>query len=362
MRHLLDEFTERHLAASACVSHGLRNLLAPAQLRLDAWMLQGEGAAIGAADAARMRSTLQDVMRMVDGLELLRVAPMEPAPIGATPWPEAVRALLSCIAAGAPCTLDVASIAPEDLARTPQTLVAHTLAEAALVAHETTPHAHAHYRVVVSDDTVRLQATFRHVATDRSEPLRRALSQALSKALHHTADVPAHGVSVVAIDTAHDAIVCCVDLPIRRGGNAPGPDRAPPTVVDRFSVLCIDDNESLMEALEARLASTDGFSHFVRSRSVADALARLDDIDVSLVLVDVHLGLAHDPFASISLLRARYPGARIALFSGNADYDVVERALAHGADGFVYKGTAAQQLIEGIVRLARGEHIVLRDI
>ncbi len=358
MRDLLDEFTERHLAASACVSHGLRNLLAPAQLRLDALMLQGEGAAIGAADTARMRSTLHDVMRMVDGLELLRVAPMEAAPIGATPWPDAVRALLSCIAAGAPCTFDVASLAPEDLDRTPQSLVAHVLAETALVAHETTPHAHAEYRLVVSDDAVCLHAAFRHIAADRSGPLR----QALSTALHHAVDVPAHGVSGVAIDADHDAIVCWVELPIRRGGNTPGPHRAPPTIVDRFSVLCIDDNESLMDALEARLESTAGFSHFVRSRSVADALVQLDDIAVSLVLVDVHLGLAHDPFTSISLLRARCPGARIALFSGRGDPDVVERALAHGADGFVYKGTAAQQLIDGIVRLARGEPIVLRDI
>jgi CheY-like chemotaxis protein len=358
MTSVLDEFTGRHLAASACVSHGLRNLLAPAQLRMDAWMLQGESAAIAVIDAARIRETLQDVMRMVDGLELLRVAPTEPPPIGATPWPDAVRALLSCIAAGAPCTVDVAATGPADLDRIPRSLVAHVLAEAALVAHDATPHAHADYGIGVSGDTVHLRATFRHVATARSEPLQRALREAL----RHMIDLPARGVSSLAIDRAHDSLVCCVELPIGGSGNTIGPYPAPPPVDERFSVLCIDDNESLMDALEARLASTDGFSHFIRSRSVADALARLDNIDVSLVLVDVHLGVAHDPFTSISLLRARCPGARIAFFSGNADSEVVERALAHGADGFVYKGTAAQQLIEGIVRLARGEHIVLRDI
>jgi CheY-like chemotaxis protein len=357
MRDLLHTHTARHLAASACASHGLRNLLAPAQLRLDVWMLQGESAVIGVADAAGMRAAVQDVLRLVDGLDLLAASPLAQPPISATPWPDAVGALLSCISAGSPCTLDVGLMPAETLDRIPRSLLAHVFAEAALVAHEEAPHAHAEYALGVSGDTIALRATFRCITADRRGPLRHALMKTLPPLL----DVYARETACLAITTDRDALVCCVDLPIGPGDLATGSDPAPSILVDRFSVLCIDDNDALMDALEARLRSTHGFSHFVRSRSVADALVRLDEIAVSLVLLDVHLGVAHDPFTSISLLRARCPDARIALFSGHADSDVVERALAHGADGFVYKGAAGQQLIDGIVRLARGERVVLQD-
>jgi DNA-binding NarL/FixJ family response regulator len=116
-----------------------------------------------------------------------------------------------------------------------------------------------------------------------------------------------------------------------------------------------------MDALEARLQQTEGFSHFVRSSSVTEALGKLEYAPVSLVLVDVHLSAAHDPLVSIPLLRARSPNARIALFSGSTDHGLVRRAMSHGADGFVFKGMSSRGLVDAIVRLARGEQVWAAD-
>ena len=82
---------------------------------------------------------------------------------------------------------------------------------------------------------------------------------------------------------------------------------------------------------------------------------------MSLVLVDVHLSTAHDPMVSIKSLRAQSPRARIALFSGSADQQLMQRAMEHGADGFVFKGMSSHVLIDAILRLARGENVWAAD-
>lgn len=346
--------SSRHMAAAASVSHGLRNLLAPAQLRLDAWLLRGSDVAVGEEDLARMRALLRDMVHIVDGLDMLRLAPTELPAGGMSGWPASIGALLSCIAAGAPSTLDVEGGADAS-SRIPVPLVAHVLVDLALAAQAAAPRSSSRYRVEADTKMVRVHAAFAGVAPDTMEQLATAVQRAIEDALPPS--VRASARIVVVVDELSGDVACHVDVPTVSGLDTQRSGEWSRRDECQFSVLCIDDNEHLLDALEERLRHADGFSHFLRSRSVTEALAQLEQAQVSLVLIDVHLDTAHDPFAAIALVRAQCPGARVALFSGRVDHGLMERAMTHGADGFVFKGLPSHDLVDAIVRLARGEHV-----
>lgn len=125
-----------------------------------------------------------------------------------------------------------------------------------------------------------------------------------------------------------------------------------------FSVMCIDDNVLLIDALESRLSMETGFTGLHRLDNPANAVEEARRLQPSVVLLDVDLPGGIDALALLDQLVLKAPGTRVLVFTGFPSGDLVRRAMSRGAWGFVSKGTTAETLISAIKRVVAGQAVI----
>jgi len=121
-----------------------------------------------------------------------------------------------------------------------------------------------------------------------------------------------------------------------------------------MSVLGVDDNAAIIDALRIKLARAGGFA-WQGALSCADDLVetaiRLCPV---LVLLDLDMP-GKDPFAVLAELVEKCPDTKVVIFSGHVRSDLVHRAIDAGAWGYVSKNDGADDLISALRRIAVGE-------
>lgn len=128
-----------------------------------------------------------------------------------------------------------------------------------------------------------------------------------------------------------------------------------------FSVMCIDDNVLLIDALERRLNMEPDFTGFHRVDEPAQAAELARQVQPSVVLLDIDLPGGVDALAILDDLVLHVPGTRVLVFTGYPSGDLVRRTMSRGAWGFVSKGTTADRLISAIRRVASGQAVIELD-
>lgn len=109
--------------------------------------------------------------------------------------------------------------------------------------------------------------------------------------------------------------------------------------------LCVDDQRTFREALEAALAADDGgdLRCVGTAESVAEALDHLEGTTVDVVLIDYELPDMHG-IEGTRLIKSRHPDVRVLILTAHTDLDVFLRAMAAGADGFLDKNAPLHEL------------------
>lgn len=130
---------------------------------------------------------------------------------------------------------------------------------------------------------------------------------------------------------------------------------------ERFSVLFVDDNEPLIDALESRLALETGFTDLYRAVPLTDAAHTAARLHPDIVLLDVNLSDGIDVFEVLQSIVRDTPDSRVIMFTGHPTAELVTRTMGLGAWGFVSKGVAAERLISAIHRVRRGEAVIELD-
>jgi two-component system response regulator DesR len=125
-----------------------------------------------------------------------------------------------------------------------------------------------------------------------------------------------------------------------------------------FSVMCIDDNVLLVDALERRLNLEPGFAGLHRVEDPATSVEAARRVQPSVVLLDVDLPGGIDALAILDELVRDVSECRVVVFTGYPSGDLVRRAMTRGAWGFISKGTSANRLIESIRRVAAGQAVI----
>jgi DNA-binding NarL/FixJ family response regulator len=119
-------------------------------------------------------------------------------------------------------------------------------------------------------------------------------------------------------------------------------------------VLCVDDNEFVIEAMRRKLGKDERLA-FAGSAENADTL--LEDVDRSraqMVLIDMNMP-GRDPIEAINELSAAHPELRIVALSGYVHEDVVDRALGAGACGYIAKDEDLATIIHSLHQIADGQ-------
>ena len=125
-----------------------------------------------------------------------------------------------------------------------------------------------------------------------------------------------------------------------------------------FTVMCIDDNVLLVEALERRLNLEAGFEGLHRVHNPARAVEDAARVNPSVVLLDVDLPGGIDAMGILDDLVVKTPASRVIVFTGYPTGDLVRRTMSRGAWGFVSKGVTSDRLIAAIRRVVAGQAVI----
>ena len=121
-----------------------------------------------------------------------------------------------------------------------------------------------------------------------------------------------------------------------------------------MKVLVVDDHPLIREALRNVLAELDAKCELLESADSAGALrivAARPDID--LVLLDLNLPDA-EGFTTLEELRRRRPATAVVVCSAQHDHQVVARAIALGAVGYIPKSTSHEVMVSALRLVCSG--------
>ena len=121
------------------------------------------------------------------------------------------------------------------------------------------------------------------------------------------------------------------------------------------TVIVADDHPLFRTAIKEAMRASHGETTFLEANSF-ETLQELVDInpDVDLVLLDLHMpGISG--FAGLVYLCKCYPSIPVVIISANEDPVVIQRALDHGAAGFIPKSSNIQTITKAINDILMGE-------
>ena len=128
-----------------------------------------------------------------------------------------------------------------------------------------------------------------------------------------------------------------------------------------ITVALVDDDPMVRTGLNFILKGEDGIDVAWQAGDGAEALTKLRDRPVDVLLLDVRMpGL--DGLATLEELRGWQTRPRVIVLTTFNTDDYVVRALKLGADAFLLKDADPARLVEAIQRVAAGENVLAPDV
>lgn len=121
------------------------------------------------------------------------------------------------------------------------------------------------------------------------------------------------------------------------------------------TVIVADDHPLFRTAIKEALEADQGETRFLEASSFESLQELVDhNRDVDLVLLDLHMpGVSG--FAGLVYLCKKYPSVPVVIISANEDPVVIQRALQHGAAGFIPKSSSIDTITRAIACVLMGE-------
>ena len=129
---------------------------------------------------------------------------------------------------------------------------------------------------------------------------------------------------------------------------------------DPIRVLLVDDHQLLTGSLSQVLASEPDISVVGVAGTVADARAMARD-RLDVVLMDYRLPDGTGAEATRAI-KARWPGARVVMLTGLADDETVLESIQAGADGYLTKDRALEEVVSAVRSALAGETLLPRSV
>ena len=128
-----------------------------------------------------------------------------------------------------------------------------------------------------------------------------------------------------------------------------------------MKILIADDHDLLLDTVTAFVRAT-GTMESVGVSNLQQALQALDQQGpFDLVLLDYNMP-GMQGVEGVKRVLAHASSPRVALISGEASREIVKKAMAAGASGFVPKTLPASSLVNAIKFMAAGEQFIPADL
>jgi two-component system, NarL family, response regulator DesR len=134
-----------------------------------------------------------------------------------------------------------------------------------------------------------------------------------------------------------------------------------PAQAGRVRVLCVDDNEDVIDALRLFLSREPRLEWAGWLPDAGELLSEAHACRPDIVLLDVDMP-RRDPFEALRALAAVCPDVRVIMLSGHVRNELVNRAIAAGAWGYVAKGDGQRAILDVIAQVANGEFAMSSEV
>jgi DNA-binding NarL/FixJ family response regulator len=126
------------------------------------------------------------------------------------------------------------------------------------------------------------------------------------------------------------------------------------------SILLVEDHAVFAKAIQRVLQERGHMEIIAIAESAEEALEKITDLEIDLVLVDVSLPNTSGINLVIALQR-KYPQLPCVMLSGHASQHYARSSLAAGARGYLVKDHM-EEILEGIQHVLQGEIYVSADV
>lgn len=126
------------------------------------------------------------------------------------------------------------------------------------------------------------------------------------------------------------------------------------------SIFLVEDHAIFAQSLQRVLREKGQLDVVAVARSAEEALERISELDVDLVLVDVSLP-QRSGISLVFVLHKRYPDLPCVMLSGHLSPHYVRTSLEAGARGYLVKDRA-EGILTGIRRVLAGEIYVSEEL
>ena len=121
-------------------------------------------------------------------------------------------------------------------------------------------------------------------------------------------------------------------------------------------VMVVDDHPMWREAVARDLAEA-GFEVVGSASDGVEALRRLPAARPDVVVLDLQMPKLDGVSATREIV-AGFPGCRVLVLTASAEQADVLEAVKAGATGYLVKSSSREELIDAVVRTARGEAVI----
>lgn len=128
-----------------------------------------------------------------------------------------------------------------------------------------------------------------------------------------------------------------------------------------MKLLIVDDHEIVRIGLRSLFSQQPDFEVVGEAASVAESMARVEELQPDVVLMDVRLPDGSG-IEACRAIRERFPHIKVLILTSYADEEAVVAALMAGAQGYVLKKIWSQDLLAAIEHVARGQTLMDQEI
>jgi DNA-binding NarL/FixJ family response regulator len=126
------------------------------------------------------------------------------------------------------------------------------------------------------------------------------------------------------------------------------------------SILLVEDHAIFAKALLRVLRERGQLEIVGVAESAEEALEKIPNLDIDLVLVDVSLP-RRSGISLVLVLHEKYPDLPCVMLSGHLSAHYARSSIAAGARGYLVKDHA-DEILEGIQRVLQGEIYVSQEV
>jgi CheY-like chemotaxis protein len=144
------------------------------------------------------------------------------------------------------------------------------------------------------------------------------------------------------------------NIPVSEGSVAVLQNQVRPTI----RILVADDHPTILEMVKKILKAHHGFEVVGEARDGQHAVSLAESLKPDVIVINVTMPKMSG-FEAARRIRVHVPDSAIVILSSHTDKQFIEEARKAGANGYVGKSDAAEQLIRAIESTVKGEEFFL---